>query len=138
MTREDRELEIADQLAYLARLQAELLPADAPVSVGVLGFSQGTATAGRWIVQGGARPERLILWGGALPPDVDDGAARAALAGTRVDLVAGERDEVLPPELFERELARLRGLGLDVRGHRFSGGHRLDRSLLTELLSRAT
>ena len=145
MTREDREAEIADQLAYLDRLQAEVTSGLADVRVGVLAFSQGTAAAGRWIVRGAARPRalvprprRLVLWGGGLPPDIDAAAARAALTETRVDLVAGDEDEVLPPELFERELARLRALAPDVRGHRFRGGHRLDRSLLVDLLGPPT
>jgi len=137
MTREDREAEIADQVAYLDRVGAGVGRDLADLRISVLGFSQGAAAAGRWVVLGGVRPQRLILWGSGFPTDLDAARARAALAGVRVDLVAGDGDEVFPSDAHDRELARLRDLAPDVRGHRFRGGHHIDTALLADLLGPA-
>jgi len=53
MTREDRELEIADQLTYLDQLTEHLRAGSrADIRLNVLGFSQGVATACRWAAIG--------------------------------------------------------------------------------------
>ena len=67
MTREDREVEIRDYVAYLDRLAETVgVGEGAPT---ILGFSQGVATATRWAVHGRVRPRRLILWGDVTPND---------------------------------------------------------------------
>ena len=134
MTREDRAEEIRDHVAYLDQLHGQLARELGGARVGVLGFSQGTAAAARWITRSRLRPARLVLWGGGLPPDLDDELAREALSRASVDLVAGDRDEILPPPLLEAEESRLRSLAPEVRSHRFRGGHRLDRELLARML----
>src|SRR5438874_13785220 len=69
MTREDRLHEIDDYVRYLDAVSRAVTPATAQVTA--LGFSQGTATVCRWAARGSARLERLILWGGEVPPDLD-------------------------------------------------------------------
>src|SRR3954468_9611646 len=71
MTREDREAEIADYVEYLDALHTEIAatPASFGATVGVLGFSQGTATATRWVTHSKAHVDRLVLWGGLMPPE---------------------------------------------------------------------
>ena len=54
MTREDRLNEIEDYVAYLDGLAEELGAARHRMTV--LGFSQGVATATRWVVRGAVRP----------------------------------------------------------------------------------
>ena len=75
MTREDRLHEIDDYVRYLDAVYGALQPRAAKVTV--LGFSQGTATACRWAALGSARIDRLILWGGEVPPDRSQIAARS-------------------------------------------------------------
>src|SRR5881394_2158647 len=59
MTREDREYEIEDYITYLDRVANEEIERVAarvvPPRLIVLGFSQGTATVGRWITRGAIR-----------------------------------------------------------------------------------
>src|SRR6266571_4009811 len=74
MTREDRLHEIDDYVRYLDALHAVVASAEARVTA--LGFSQGTATVCRWAAYGSARIDRLIVWGGEVPPDLDLGDAR--------------------------------------------------------------
>ena len=138
MTRDAREDEIADYLAYLDAVRAELTEArTVPWREGLLGFSQGTATAGRWALLGARAPERLVLWGGGFPPDAAAMAgpeARARLTAMRVTLVAGEADEHTPRAAVEQGRVELEGLGarVDVAWH--GGAHHLDGALLERLL----
>ena len=131
MTREDRQNEIHDYVKYLDRL-AESLGA-AGRSVTVLGFSQGVATATRWVVQGGVRPDRLILWGELMPPDLDMERAVTALAGVDVTFVRGDEDRALSSRLVSEEAERLRAAQIEYRTVTYSGGHEIDTETLRGL-----
>ena len=109
MTREDRLAEITDYVAYLDAVHGAVLAGvtgQRPL-VTVLGFSQGTATACRWVAQGIVRPRRLILWGGDVPPDLDLGVGRARFGALDLTLVVGRRDEYITPKILTRDTERL-------------------------------
>jgi predicted esterase len=131
MTREDRESEIRDYVAYLDRLAGVVLHGGERVTV--LGFSQGVATATRWVTYGAIRPARLVLWADLLPPDLDMGRAAAALAGTEVLLVRGEDDRSLAPRLVADEAGRLSAAGIGYRTIVYPGGHDIDAGTLMDL-----
>jgi predicted esterase len=136
MTREDREVEIADQVAYLEALLVELrtrMPKD--VRLRLLGFSQGVATVCRWVARGTVRPDELILWAGSFPPDIDPANFGARLHGAAMTMVFGSRDQLVPLAVGETQLARLTGAGIDARLVTFHGGHRLDDATLLSLAS---
>lgn len=125
MTREDREREIRDYVAYLDRLAEAAVPAGARLTV--LGFSQGVATAWRWVTYGEtSAPARLVAWAGHLPPDLDMDRAARQLADTEVVLVGGERDRTVGDALSQDELTRLRDSGVTYRLERYAGGHDID------------
>ncbi len=137
MTREDRENEIADQITYLDQLIAHcspMLPEASPVVV--LGFSQGVATASRWAVAGTTRPERLILWGGTLPPEIEAASLSARLANCSVDIVLGTQDTIVPLAIGAEAAARFREAGVPCVVHQHPGGHDLDPVLLGQFLAR--
>ena len=137
MTRADREHEIRDYVEYLDRLAVAVLdpgdagpeaPDAAPIAgarrLRVLGFSQGAATASRWVTYGRIRPAELILWSGGLAADLDMGQAREALRDVRVRIVVGDGDP------WARERAggsrrRLDEVGLEADVIGFPGGHTL-------------
>lgn len=134
MTREGREDEIADYIAYLDQLFA--LEAAAHVAAGArvtaLGFSQGVTTTVRWAVLGRTRVDRLICWAGALPHDLDLAAHRARLAPMQPQLVIGDRDEFADWASIEAQVARLEQAGIPHGMHRFAGTHTLDDALLAQ------
>ena len=137
MTREDREVEIGDQVAYLDSLLGELrtqLPED--VRLRLLGFSQGVATVCRWVARGTVRPNELILWGGSFPLDIDPADFRRRMDGVALAMVFGSRDQLAPIGAGEAQLERLTGAGIDARLLSFEGGHRLDDATLLSLASR--
>ena len=134
MTREDREHEIADQVAYLDSLAATVRrEVPSATQLVVLGFSQGVATVCRWLAHGGTRAHWLILWSGPLPRDLPMDRGAQLFGGARITLVAGDADRVVPPQSLERDLAALRGLGLDAELVRHAGGHTLHADTLRGL-----
>lgn len=130
MTREDREAEIADYVRYLDELRASEVDAELPVTA--LGFSQGVATVCRWVAMGARPVQRLVLWAGQIPPELDLTALAARVAEPIV-LAYGTRDEHAQWMQVDamRERLQQAGVAHDVRT--FDGGHRMDRDLLAAL-----
>lgn len=138
MTREDRESEIADYVAYLERLAEVIrhpLSGAAPRIV-VLGFSQGTATVSRWLAASGMRVDHLVLWGGAIPPELELAAWSTRLHGAAITLVAGEEDEFATPAAVSAEAERLSAAGVAFTLQRFQGGHTIPADPLLQLAGR--
>lgn len=136
MTREDREKEIADQINYLDLLTTEIKNGCAPgIRMNVLGFSQGVATACRWTALGRTLPKRLVLWGGSMPPDLENELLTERWKHTHVELVHGEQDELVPASVLSQSEARLRQAGVDYTVHQFDGAHVLDKFQLKRLIT---
>lgn len=137
MTREDREREIADYIAYLDAVASRELAggrrAPGPVKVVVLGFSQGAATASRWAVHGELEPDELMLWSGLLAHDLDRDRGAERLRDTRVSFVAGGDDRFRNDAALEEQAAWLREAGVGCRVVDYDGGHRLDPDTLLRL-----
>ena len=134
MTREDRDHEIADQVAYLDALHDLVRPAaPAAVRLRVLGFSQGVATVARWLALGRACADELILWAGGFPPDVELAGFARRLGAASVVLVAGTRDELASWTAADSQLQRFTDAGVSARLVSFEGGHRLDDATLDQL-----
>jgi predicted esterase len=99
----------------------------------VLGFSQGTATVSRWLAASGMRVDQLVLWGGAIPPELDLAAWAARLHGAAITLVAGDDDQFATPAAVAAEAERLSAAGVAFTLQRFPGGHTIDPAALSAL-----
>lgn len=115
MTSLDRELAIADNIAYVKRVLAEL---PQPKTLVFVGFSQGAAMAARAAAFADANPAGLILLGGDLPPDVADASVSLPL----VLLGRGTRDDWYSEEKFKKDLSYLE-TRTRVTPCVFDGGH---------------
>jgi predicted esterase len=136
MTQADRLGEIADHVGYLTQLLSSLLAAcPGPTRVTVLGFSQGTATASRWLASyaGHWRPHRLVLWAGNFPADIEPASCQQLIQGLPVALVSGDQDAYISPHSLQAQADALRQYGADLTMHSFGGGHTLDTALLRQL-----
>lgn len=135
MTREDREAEIADHVAYLDALHDRVLatlPGARP-SVHLLGFSQGVATITRWLARGRIRADRLVLWSGRMPADILPLGADHPMRRVAIDVVTGDGDEFATAEVLEEQRELFASAGLQPRMHRHPGGHRLDGATLRRI-----
>ena len=120
MTRQDRELAIADNVAYVAAVLSEVAEESGTARPLVYaGFSQGVAMAYRAAAFAGRPCDGLILLAGDVPPDVAPVAAQLP----KILLGRGTRDEWYTAEKAARDLEALRAAGADVVEHVFDGGH---------------
>ncbi|HEY3219454.1 MAG TPA: hypothetical protein VGJ80_01875 [Gemmatimonadales bacterium] len=138
MTREDRLHEIDDYVGYLDGVYAQLAPRTAQVTA--LGFSQGTATVCRWAAFGSSRIDRVIVWGGEVPPDLDLAAPRVAgrLRAAQLTLVYGTHDQYFTPKIVAATESRLRAHKINYDLVPFDGGHEIDDRTLVGLAGSRT
>ena len=127
MTREDRDNEIADYVAYLDALATELATSSTPPVRRrvVLGFSQGAHTASRWVVLGHTSVHELVLWGAGLATDLTRNALAAGLEGVHVTFVRGARDKFRDRREEEAQEALLEQLGVSFRVLVHPGEHEI-------------
>ena len=128
MTREDRLTEVDDYLAYLDALHAQIFERvdRSQVTVHVLGFSQGGATASRWVALGRVNADRLILWTSELASDLDLTAHAESLRRRTLTLVVGTDDEFVTPTRRADMEVRLAEHDIPYRLHSFTGTHEMD------------
>jgi predicted esterase len=121
MTRQNRELAIADNLAYVSSaIDAVRREWPATATQVFAGFSQGVAMTFRAAAAAPRSVSGVIAVGGDVPPELD----AAALNRVRSALVCrGSRDEWYTDGMFANDLRRLRDAGVEVTPIAFDGGH---------------
>lgn len=126
MTKENRQMDIANYLQYLNTLYQQEIPPGNAIPITVLGFSQGAATASRWVTEGHTRVQRLILWAGIFPPDMDFETGAEALKGIPVNVVYGRSDPFLNDSRFAEMKAISSMLEVEPELIEFDGKHDID------------
>jgi predicted esterase len=135
MTREARETEIDDYIAYLEQLATDVrhhLTGAAPRIV-VLGFSQGSATVCRWLAASAMRADQIVLWAGGIPPELDLAEWSNRLHGAPLTLVAGDADTIVPAATIAADGERLSAAGVAFTLQHFAGDHVVDSDALVKL-----
>jgi len=142
ITREDRDNEIQDYIAYLNQLYDTVMagrPAGStiPLRITLFGFSQGAATVSRWLNNGHVRADRLMLWAGFFPKGISDVIDLTKLANTETIYIYGIHDEFIeqlpdPQNYTSKMQAELPAL----RVVSFEGKHVVEREVLTGVLRR--
>src|SRR4051812_49424570 len=92
MTSENRLMDIENYVSYLNGVYDNELRAFPDVPVTLLGFSQGCATVCRWAANGKVKFQKLILWAGLFPPDMNFDAGKEILASKKTYMVSGNED----------------------------------------------
>src|SRR6266513_1362719 len=137
MTREDRLAEIEDYVQYLDAVYADVFGFldRALVTAHALGFSQGAATVSRWTGLGRATVDRVTLWGGEFPPDLDLALETVAdrLRAARLSLVYGRADQFITSKVVAGITERLQAHEIPIREIPFDGAHELNDSVLKGL-----
>lgn len=128
MTREERMAEISDYLNYLHQLY-QIVLADADVNqlkINILGFSQGSATACRWVADGKIKFDRLIIWAGYFANGIQDVIDPNLLRGKEVVLAYGKEDEFLNQIDTQQYENHIRAAIPHLQIYSFDGGHTID------------
>ncbi len=121
MTRQDRDLAIADNIAYVNAV-VDALAHEFPVNPTLVfaGFSQGVSMTFRAAASSTRRVAGVMVCGGDVPPELDAaslGRVRAALIGR------GVLDPFYTSDQLASDAARLREAAVDLARLEFEGGH---------------
>jgi predicted esterase len=121
MTRQDREVAIADNTAYVTKVIDAVAKEFSANSKRVLaGFSQGVSMAFRCAAGYGRPIDGVVALGGDIPPELDP----SALSRIRTVLLArGTRDELYTAEKLAADERRLRAAGVQVQILSFEAAH---------------
>jgi predicted esterase len=131
MTKENRLVDIENYISYLNQVyKKETGSATSLPPVTLLGFSQGAATAARWLMNKQIKPDRLILWAGLFPPDMDFEKGSEVLRGIEVIEVYGKQDQFITENSLQQMKELNNKLNLQPTVIEFEGKHELNNEVL--------
>jgi len=136
MTKEAREYDIEDYCLYLDSIYSDLKREYdfSRIQFTVLGFSQGAATVCRWLAHAGIPVDRLVLWAGVFPPDLntDFEFSIKKFLENKITIVYGSEDPMLKQEHHEQIVA-MKQLKPDLELITFAGGHEIHSETLLKI-----
>ncbi|WP_373492783.1 alpha/beta hydrolase [Aquiflexum sp.] len=134
MTLHERESAITNNNDYLnGLLENILLKYRIRPIVKVMGFSQGAATATRWVSQLPFSVNSLILWSGGFAHDLNFQKTGEKLKNTEVMIVLGDSDSLITTDSIQKQDEFLSMLPFEVKKLRFEGGHDLNTPFLQKI-----
>lgn len=123
MTRQDRDLLIADNVAYVDAAIAAAAGGRSIERLVCCGFSQGVAMAFRAGVLGARQADAILALGGDIPPELLADAGSKGSKFPRVLLARGSRDEYYADEKLRADELALQTRGVAVETLTFDGAH---------------
>ncbi len=133
MTRENREMDIENYITYLQSVYDTELSTTQHVKVTILGFSQGAATATRWILSGLPRFHRFVLWAGIFPPDLNLESGKKILGSKQVITVFGKEDPFITADRLKEMKMLTEKLELSPQEIEFDGKHEINDNALLKV-----
>ncbi len=133
MTKEDRENDIVDYINFLNELCLKVGATNSFDQKIVLGFSQGGATASRFVALGQHSFNQVILWSTVFPPDMQIDYSHRFNNSTN-HFVIGDNDQYHTTDSLENHIAEIENKGLKFRLTKFVGNHNIDKETLLTLL----
>jgi predicted esterase len=139
MTRQDREHAIADNIAYVDQVLADMaIDFGIPSALVFAGFSQGVAMAYRAGLCGRSPCSAIIVSGGDVPPELTPATGRL---WPPVLVCTGKLDTSYTPARMEEDIELLRSRGAEVHSLVFEGGHEWSQEVIdaaSEMLAAVT
>ncbi|UII23089.1 alpha/beta hydrolase [Fulvivirga ligni] len=135
MTKEDRLNDIDNYINYLNEIYSTTKEqiGNTSFKISVIGFSQGAATVSRWVVDNQVPFDKIILWAGVFPPDMDFEKASEVLQQKEIHYVYGLSDQFISEERLEEMRAISQKLGISPKVLTFDGEHDIDQETLGSL-----
>lgn len=130
MTREWREQDIIENIDTLNKLIGKIVDELEPEKITVIGFSQGVATAARWLNSTALPIDRFIAWAGVFPPDLPIGTD-LKLPSEKYAVI-GNQDPYFHGEIARDMVKLYKSLGFKVET--FEGKHEINQDLLKQIL----
>ncbi len=130
MTSEDREAEITDCINYLTVLYQSLnIPPQ--VKVVVLGFSQGVATASRFIHHTQQKIDDFVIYAGEIAAELVEPLSNK-IKSLPVTYITGTNDPFITPEKHQKVYELMHQLNAKII--EFDGGHEIKKEVLINLI----
>ncbi|MBR9859234.1 alpha/beta hydrolase [bacterium] len=131
MTKEDRLVDIDNYVAQLNTIHGELPQIS---SAYLLGFSQGVATAFRWLFHSEIHFKQLIMCSGMIPPEIELELNTPKFKDLKYDYISGNKDPFRDsPEVLEF-VQKLKKFDLNIRHTEFEGAHTVHYASVHEAL----
>ncbi|MDG1475666.1 MAG: alpha/beta fold hydrolase [Vicingaceae bacterium] len=131
MTKDNREAEIEDYINYLDQLYKAIIEENetSDVKINVVGFSQGGATASRWIANQQSKIDNLILWASSFAEGID---LKLLAQNNKLFALFGDNDKYISKEKIDQYEAKLKAENINSEFIRFVGKHDIPADVLTE------
>lgn len=133
MTKEDRLTEIDNQYRYIEAVLAEVGDISAKELV-LFGFSQGTATMGRFAAWSKLSFQKMIIWAGTFPPDIEPNAFNFLSGSEEITYFTSKEDPFFKEEMIENQnkvVAQATGKTPNLEW--YEGGHTVIPELLLNI-----
>ena len=136
ITKEDKINDIDDNNNYLNSLfQSTTKNINLnSINIHVLGFSQGGATACRWILNSSIKINSLALWGADIPIDCLSENNRGKWNQFKTTLIVGKRDEFISDENKKEFTKILNAYNLDYELIEYNGTHKIIEEVLIDYI----
>ncbi len=131
MTSYERTDAIKDYINYLNQvLEHFKINNYEKLTINVVGFSQGAATASRFVTNTKYKVSRLILWAGLIPQELED---NDILNKKKVHFVYGTDDEFILSNMehFQKKIVKYKLSGFTI--HAYDDKHRIPKETFMEL-----
>lgn len=137
ITKEHRDLEAEEYIEFLNSIYDAVTQGTdiQNIKINILGFSQGCATACRWLNDGHISCEKLVLWAGFFGNGIVDMISPEKLKDVDTYYVYGKQDEFLVqyPEISEAFRDQMK-TDINPTVIPFEGTHRVDEKVLKDLI----
>ena len=133
MTKEDRLTDIEDYISFLDALMEDLNRNYSFSVKTLLGFSQGGATAYRWIGYGNHEFDYFMLWAAVFPPDMDP-ESKLKFSTSKNYFIIGTSDQYTTIQKAEEYHKVLNNDYIQFEFVKFEGNHSINSELLIKLL----
>ena len=132
MTKENREDDIKDYINYLNQLWEQIKVVHSFEQKILLGFSQGGATAARWLNLGNFQADKFILWAGVFPPDMEQNWTSTFEKSSNI-FVVGDEDPYFSADKISKHLELLKSEIPNFTNFTFKGAHTIDIDTLKKI-----
>lgn len=133
MTKEDRLFDIQDNIIFLNKLISSILSNYTFERKIILGFSQGGATASRFIAYSNHSFDLFILWATVFPNDME-GNYHSKFNISKNYFVIGNKDEYYTTDVMAEHLKLIEKSGVKFEFVKFEGNHTVNSETLLQIL----
>ena len=131
MTKDNRETEIDDYIKYLDQLYKVIIEENetTDLKINIVGFSQGGATASRWIANQKSKCDNFILWASSFAEEID---LETLSKNKKVFILFGDDDKFIKKEQVNAYEKLLAASKIEYQLIRFEGKHDIPKEFLLE------